>query len=344
MEGVEEFVKFVQEHQELLLIPFTFIVLEIFRRCYIQYLMLYKDIKINKIKKTDLIAGCIENDWNDEYQDDISLFIKTMVSNFEEDDCNNLMNNLISLIINSNNRKDYGGSYFFLTNEVMLGDDETIYHELLHMSSTSQENCDNIRIHSGFYQSSGLTYIGKGLNEGYTELLTKRYFKDHIFTFEVADSYDYLASIASLLETIISKEDMQSLYLNADLYGLVDRLKEYENEKDVITFIRNLDYILRYIESFRAFNYDKLSNKIRNTYLFLLDCYVKKLMNDLNNGLINEEQFYRLVRHYYKRSIISIKTYKNGLLSMKDLQEIIYRNMHAKLDFNRHKVRILKAY
>ena len=50
----------------------------------------------------------------------------------------------------------------------------TIFHELFHMASSYLDK-ENKILYGGFYQSSKGLNIGRGLDEGYTELLANRY-------------------------------------------------------------------------------------------------------------------------------------------------------------------------
>ena len=75
-------------------------------------------------------------------------------------------------------------------------------------------------IYSGLSEQN----IGIGLNEGYTELLAKRYFDK-----SNNNGYIFETQIAKLLELIIGQEKMESYYFNANLYGLIEELRKYNN-------------------------------------------------------------------------------------------------------------------
>ena len=84
---------------------------------------------------------------------------------------------------------------------------------------------DNNNMFSGFSysnQNDDSKDFGDGLNEGYTDLLTKRYFGN----VEVCESdYDFEILIASFIEEIVEKDVMEKLYLTADFQGLMGILK-----------------------------------------------------------------------------------------------------------------------
>ena len=106
--------------------------------------------------------------------------------------------------------------------------EDVLSHELLHMATSYTKGKITL---SGFSQIIG----GKisaccGLNEGYTELLNKRYFskckKDR-------GSYPEQQFIALGIEEIVGREKMESLYFDADLEGLVKELSQYASIEEI---------------------------------------------------------------------------------------------------------------
>ena len=74
--------------------------------------------------------------------------------------------------------------------------EKNIYHELFHMASSKFIN--KFKIYCGFRQNN----IGRAINEGYTELLTYRYFSlDNSSSY----TYEYLKIIVENLENIQMK-------------------------------------------------------------------------------------------------------------------------------------------
>lgn len=111
-------------------------------------------------------------------------------------------------------------------------------HELLHASTSSGARN---RRYSGFCQCmleiKKLKILGNGINEGYTELLTRR-----LFGYEHT-SYNYEVAVAEMVELIVGKEKMQDLYFNLDLNGLINALGKYSDKNKTKQFILNLDTI-----------------------------------------------------------------------------------------------------
>ena len=158
----------------------------------------------------------------------------------------NNINNLNVIKISDDNQGTLGsgveGIYSPRKNTIKIceGSTETIYHELFHMASAY---LDGDICYAGFKQSKlGFKANGVGINEGYTQLLTERYFGDKI---EIFGAYEYEVSIVSQLEKIVGREKMEQLYLSSDLKGLILELKKYTSEEEIITFISNMDFLLR---------------------------------------------------------------------------------------------------
>lgn len=115
--------------------------------------------------------------------------------------------------------------------------DKVLPHELFHMASTVKRPSDG-SIFSGFSQSTNrgnYELLGRGINEGYTQLLTERYFN---VGYKV---YSIESLIASKLENIIGKENMEKMYFDANLKGLTYELSKYMDEKSIIIFLYAVD-------------------------------------------------------------------------------------------------------
>ena len=239
-------------------------------------------------------------------KDKIKEFAIVITNNFDDTNLRYFYNNINKLKtkymrpIKGKNDYTTVGIYIGFINhlKVVKSDisNSTIYHELFHMTSA----CYNAGvIFSGFSQSNFhiLSKIGNGLNEGYTELMTERYFKVP----EEEKIYDFEVSIASHLDKIIGKDKMESMYLNADLYGLIQELKQYETEDNVMQFIANLDaytYRAKLGNLNKKVNKETLENHIRNIHKFLCICYLKKIRKQIQNGQISKSNFDSLVKDF----------------------------------------------
>lgn len=161
------------------------------------------------------------------------------------------------------------------------------FHELFHAASSyySENN-----MYTGFQNKN----FGIGLNEGYTQLLARRYFSDNseFYLFEMLVSY--------YLERIIGKKKMQSYYLNGNLPNLIKDLTLYSNEISISHFISRLDYYCKYAGDTLTSREDKfLFNQSDKIIKFLIECYEKKI-DSQNINLDNK----KALKDSYKNSII----------------------------------------
>ena len=203
--------------------------------------------------------------------------------------------------------KDAAGTYSPIGNIMSVEDgaDYTVLnHELFHLASSIKADEDDSTYFSGFAQSyytlkDGLIKIGDGINEGYTEYLTRKYFSG---TSEATVTYELLSSIACKMEDVIGEDKMQALYLNADLKGLIEAFKEYADEKDVMNFIANTDFLRKHYGSKKIMANNLSILAIDNSLDFLFKCEQKKLAKEYAEGKFEDVDglFKELVEFCYK--------------------------------------------
>ncbi len=276
----------------------------------------YNDIDTNKIAATKFGESIIE-------------FANVMIKNFPTKDLINFYNNINELKVNPEKTgiqklifRNFYGMYNTMKNIITVDEEIyelTIYHELFHMASSVYK--DGIA-YSGFSQDSlkpTIVSLGKGINEGYTELLSQRYF---IYNNHVAFSYKYLVHISEKLEQIVGKEEMQSLYLNSNLKGLIDELKQYISEEEIMKFISNTDFLIEHLDDnkLQLFKKNMISNSLKNINRFLIICYSKKLQQQFKDGKISttDEMFQDLIQ-YISSLVDSIEIGKQKYEVMNDI-------------------------
>ena len=160
------------------------------------------------------------------------------------------------------------------------------------MASTAyRSKSKNVR-YCGFVQEKFEQQIGVGIAEGYTELLTKRYFSDQKNIKNFNDSYVVEMGIVQNLEKIVGKNKLKKLYFCSDLKGLVRELKKYNDIENIIKFIRYLDITTLDLINKKTM----ISNRKYKLYLkycveFLLQSYINKLKMQLFNKEINHYIF-----------------------------------------------------
>ncbi len=112
-----------------------------------------------------------------------------------------------------------------------------INHELLHLASFN--SCTQQVGLSYYDHEENKILIGKGITEGYTELLNRRYFNSKNL------SYPKLKKIAELIELFYEdKKDMEADFFHANFYNLLAHLTQSISYDEAINMLIDTDYIL----------------------------------------------------------------------------------------------------
>lgn len=244
-----------------------------------------------------------------EIKDAINAFLTLLTNNFPREILTNFYNNIHDIQIHMTDYKlknifhkiEFNGSFNAKTNTIKLNKNdqnyEAVFHELFHMASTVSLDND---IYSGFRQHK--TYnskddIGVGINEGYTQALTERYF-GHIEGIKY--SYPFETFVACLIEEIIGQDKMAKYYFNANLYGLIDELSKYNLPNNVMKFIYNLDFLNKIptLPNMGELEQDYIIKAIKQIINFLFYTYERKIKKQFNKGLISENEYIRNLEIY----------------------------------------------
>ena len=155
----------------------------------------------------------------------------------------------------------------------------------MHAASSYKKN---EKVASGFRQgyviNNAMTkkyFIGTGINEGYTDLMTKRYLVEDYGTNKIG--YAYEEKIALLTELIVGKDKMINLYFQANLKGLVEELAKYSSVEEAKEFITILDTITN-IKTNKLIieKEDLLGSLINRVNIYLYKAFNTKTNIDLN--------------------------------------------------------------
>lgn len=263
----------------------------------------FKLIKINNDNKK-YIAPCIKQDiTNENFSIDcvddrlkkyVYYFLAILSKNkeFKHFNMTSFYNNVkdLTITVNSIKNKEILGTYSTLNNSINIsniyGNYKAIFHELFHMASTY---LSGNMVYSGFFQynrSKNNSVIGYGINEGYTQYLTKKYFNDN------GSSYIFEEFIAERLVDILGSKDMLDMYSRADLLSLVNSLGDLSSSKQAYTFITDIDYLNRTMKKKKKSNKEITTQKekmlnIGNT---LIACYEEKLTRLVNQNIISRRE------------------------------------------------------
>ena len=182
----------------------------------------------------------INNLTSEKLQNKMETFKNKMEETFDNKDLKYMNDNLETLRIFILKSKlfqyPYKAMYNNLSNELMiLEEDDTIYHELLHLSCNNMKSNNNIRGFAHYTKKQkNILSFGTGLDEVYTEILANR-----LFNKEINATTTKTVELVLLLEQLI--DDLPSLYLNSDLYESVIKLSKYTSINESLDFIYNID-------------------------------------------------------------------------------------------------------
>ena len=217
---------------------------------------------------------------NKVYLENIRSFIERMKYVLPEECLKNMYANIKDVSIKQASKHASCSYYNCIDNKIrIINESNSLWHELLHLSSgrydkttLTEYNGYRITKYSKFHLGIDLD-IGMGLNEGYTQLLTERYFSDR----KILPDYTLEKYVAETLENVVGREKMEKLYFNADLLGLIRELQKYISNREVINFLNTLDYmsnVLAYISQCKKENKAVLRENIiagcRNINHFLM--------------------------------------------------------------------------
>ena len=275
-------------------------------------------------------------------------FAKLIEKEFPQADLVNFYNNINGLSVETYESKRKRiiiyrtsktvGTYNVASNLIRIEKgfvESAIYHELFHMASSRYVG--DIW-YSGFSQSlnKDAFTIGDGLNEGYTQLLSERYF-GHVEGLK--GPYSYLVIIAGLLEEVVGAEKMTGLYLKADLPGLINELKEYASEGEIMRFLSALDFVNDHLNDAAGLPLENalITQSLVTINEFLLKLFVIKGKKMFLQEKEDAEEFCRyLVGHISKiGSGVSIDKRDYSYLDDRRIKEIISNSL-SKEDFKKN--------
>lgn len=172
--------------------------------------------------------------------------------------------------------------------------DECTNHEFFHMATSFYDKKLNIGFcgfeQIFFYKKEA---IGYGLNEGYTDLLSNRYFNEEVD--DTSYCYNVCMFFSKKLEEIVGQKEMEHFYLNADLLGLYKYLINFDEGTNIVTFIALLDYLYKKAS---LFNTNKCEDNYAIIQCFLAKWYIKKMEQQLNSEIIDEDTFNKNINNY----------------------------------------------
>ena len=172
----------------------------------------------------------------------IRPFVRKLVEYTNGENLDNLYRNIQSVKIKKKYDLIAAGSYNHKNNTIEYGPEKAFGHELLHLSSSYYDEENEIG-YSGFGQTHKKVSVGRGLNEGYTELLASRIYNKK----QKAESYKKEVQIARLFEFFFDNpKDMEKYYFNHDLPGFIHHMENFAPREEIIKILLQVDNIDTY--------------------------------------------------------------------------------------------------
>ena len=317
-----------------------------------------KEYKPNNIKKVKLPPE-LTAEYNDtdlknfagtQLEEQANRFATVLKENFSDNDLINFYNNFRNVEVKEKNLDFFSkfininlaGCYNPLNNKVSLSKDNesqdiAAYHEFFHMASSHHAGA---KIYSGFHQfyiDKGIYSIGNGINEGYTELLTYRYFYNEG---DEDPTYDTQLIIASKVEDLIGKDYMENCYMNCNLKGLIDGLSKYSSEEETMQFIASLDFITSNLVTDKS---KDIQNKVKTSLKFINDYLIKcnsnKALEMYKNGIItSEDELNSTITNYAESMPVGYRIGSNYyILNVRPgIEKEIYSMVNRGVDLDRY--------
>ena len=230
----------------------------------------------------------------------IDEFISVLEKNFPEDVIDHFYRNIRTLKLVKKKRmpSQAVGAFNRKKNEILYKDDAieeldyTLFHEFFHLAS-----CHDKKV--GFHDYT--VNRGWGINEGFTEFLTVKYFGLD------EDSVGYLfeISVVNILNSILGEEKMRELYMNANYLGLSLLLEQYLDRKESDDFVQKIDRftfltaevpILQNLTLVRHYT----SSITKEVSRLLAKMYIKKNINTLQSIPYQDEAQIRDFYWHYR--------------------------------------------
>ena len=154
---------------------------------------------------------------------------------------NNLRNVQVRRDFDLDRLNEMVGTYDSKNNLIVYNDFESLPHEFLHLASApvtlNQQNAD----FSGFRYGTNDFSFGKGINEGYTEMLTRRIFFDENYNTPSYLTNVYAARLFELLYDDV--KDMESDYFHANYQGPIAHFIKYGLIEEFFELSKHLDFL-----------------------------------------------------------------------------------------------------
>ena len=222
------------------------------------------------------------------------------------------------------------GKYSLKDNKIIYCDLDSLDHEFVHFaSSISKDGVEYV----GFFQKNCQGYwIGLGLNEGYAQIITERYFNGNDCL-----CYPLTNFFVSKLEGIVTREVMENLFFKADLLGLINYLEKYNTRNEILKFIKILDVVNGYEKIYGSDKVDKDIVKyyfklaFREMSVFLFSTLMKKVMIEKDNKDVDCKYLNDLSNSFIEQLILSKLSFDSESYKLFGYMDFVKCNSKVKI-------------
>lgn len=199
-----------------------------------------------------------------------------------------LKNDIKTFIKNLTSPKIAGGTYNGYSNTINLFNDkinqQVLSHEFLHMASSKREKV-GFRLVTRFENNE----IGRGLNEGYTELLNQRIWKYK------TTSYRQNVKIVRLIETLFDDpKEMENAFFGNDFDKVFLQFLKYGTKEEFFQIMTTLDNLATTNQIIFS-NVDNIKTQLK-LYEIIKRTQDPEKITTFEN-ILNENKFIKKLRH-----------------------------------------------
>ena len=204
--------------------------------------------------------------------------------------------------------------YDVFNNEIITSEehyDDSITHELLHMSSCITKDT---KTYTGYHQAdfTNNIQIGTALNEGCTALFDLRYCGDYTPNKKEIEKgvYPLSKDIVSDLEITLGSETLLKAYFNADLKTVYQQLSNLMGYKRTMAFLYTFDALFYCSDSVSKFRPRMIHNFYPEILVYTAEAFYTKITDKYKAGTLSKEDyimFLDLVKSILARQITILK-------------------------------------
>lgn len=212
----------------------------------------------------------------------LKRLVYQLEKNIDKENLNNLYRNLNDVTINKRFLMILGGiagKYNSEKNTIDYSIKSALAHEFIHMASSYYDKDNNIK-QSGFIDYSNNLAYGKALNEGYTDLLTRRIFNP------TTKFYNEEVRVVRFVELLFDKKSLEKYYFTNDFIQVVKNLNKFMSTEEAIKLITTFDL---------GFDLKRQGNPAYKIIYTNLELKISDIFEKNNKSLLKQVDYLKLL-------------------------------------------------